>query len=507
MILLINPPLVKPSEPPPGIARLAGALGHAGVPVTLVDANIECILGLLGKAPQSADRWTLRAVRNRVRNLDAIRAGTAFSDLQRYKRVVSDLDRLIQKAAEGPVRLSLSNYHDDRMSPLRSRDLLRSAEEYETNPFFPYFSKRIGDAVERNAPRILGLSLNYLSQALTAFAMAGFAKARYPGLRIVVGGGLATSWARKPGWKNPFAGLIDSIVDGPGERRLLELAGVSANGRSGPDYSSLPLGDYLSPGIVVPYSTSSGCYWNACAFCPEKAEGTPYDPIPAGLAVREAGTLAGALRPSLLHFLDSALSPALLRRLAEDPPGAPWYGFARVTRSLADEDFCRALRRSGCVMLKLGLESGDQGVIDAEGKGIDLAVASRALIALKEAGIATYGYFLFGTPSESEPEARNTLDFVARHSGNIDFLNLAIFNMPVNSPDAEKFGTSPHYEGDLALYTDFSHPRGWSRSRVRQFLQKEFRRHPAVAALIVKDPPFFTSNHAPFFCMDRLRQA
>ena len=45
------------------------------------------------------------------------------------------------------------------------------------------------------------------------------------------------------------------------------------------------------------------------------------------------------------------------------PAGAPWYGFVRVTRRLADEDFCRALKLSGCVMLKLGLESGDQGVL------------------------------------------------------------------------------------------------------------------------------------------------
>ena len=33
MILLINPPIVKPSEPPPGLARLYGALNSAGVVV------------------------------------------------------------------------------------------------------------------------------------------------------------------------------------------------------------------------------------------------------------------------------------------------------------------------------------------------------------------------------------------------------------------------------------------------------------------------------------------
>ncbi len=150
-------------------------------------------------------------------------------------------------------------------------------------------------------------------------------------------------------------------------------------------------------------------------------------------------------------------------------------------------------------MLKLGLESGDQGVIDSEGKGIDLAVASKALVSLKKAGIGVYVYLLFGTPSESEDEARNTLDFTVRHERFIDFLNLAVFNMPVNSPDAERFATAPHYAGDLSLYTGFSHPKGWDRAKVRRFLDAEFRRQPAIARILSNEPPLFTSNHAPFF--------
>jgi len=213
----------------------------------------------------------------------------------------------------------------------------------------------------------------------------------------------------------------------------------------------------------------------------------------------EVRALSAKMRPALLHFLDSALSPAVMKTLAKTPPGAPWYGFVRITQRLADPDFCRALKASGCVMLKLGLESGDQAVIDAEDKGIDLAVASRALTALKGAGIATYAYFLFGTPSESEDAARRTLDFVVRHHAYIDFLNLAIFNMPVNSPDAARFGTAPHYDGDLSLYTGFSHPKGWDRARVRSFLEREFKKHPAIGPILAKDPPHFTSNHAPFF--------
>ena len=121
-----------------------------------------------------------------------------------------------------------------------------------------------------------------------------------------------------------------------------------------------------------------------------------------------------------MHFVDSALSPALLGKLSETPLGAPWYGFARVTRRLADEDFCRALKRSGCVMLKLGLSQAIRGS-STRGKGIDLAVASKALASLKKAGTGTYVYLLFGTPSESEVEARDTLEFTVRHAGSSIF--------------------------------------------------------------------------------------
>jgi hypothetical protein len=502
MILLINPPLVKPTEPPPGIARLYGTLSTQGAKCATIDANIEGILHLLGKIPPDTDRWTMRAIRNRSRNLDFIRSEQGYLDLERYKRAVSDLNRLIGKSGNSlaPVRLTLSDYQHPELSPVRSMDLLRAAQCCEENPFYEYFSKRIAEAIEFHSPDPVGISLNYLSQALTAFAIAGFIRSRYNRIRIVLGGSLITSWASSPYWANPFTGLIDQVVSGPGEQALLGLAGIDKSvGIRRFCYDPFPMKDYFAPGPIVSYSASCGCYWNRCSFCPEKSEGIRYEPVSPKRASREAGELCSLNRPALLHFVDSALSPALLSEFSENPPGAPWYGFARITKRLADEDFCRALKRSGCIMLKLGLESGDQGVIDSECKGIDLAVASRALASLKRAGIGTYVYLLFGTPSESEYEARNTLDFTVRHAQFIDFLNLAIFNLPVNSPDAQKYDTSAHYEGDLSLYTGFSHPGGWDRPKVRRFLDSEFKKHPAVSRILTNEPPFFTSNHAAFF--------
>jgi radical SAM superfamily enzyme YgiQ (UPF0313 family) len=306
---------------------------------------------------------------------------------------------------------------------------------------------------------------------------------------------------KRPGWKDPFFGLVDHLVAGPGEAPLLALLGVK-EGRGEhytPDYGSLPHDEYLSPDFILPYSGSSGCYWNKCSFCPETAEDNPYHPVPTHRAMEDIRSLVAGTRPVLLHLLDNSISPGLMAALAADPPGVPWYGFARIEQDLSDLDYCKALKRSGCVMLKLGLESGDQGVLDRLQKGIDLDMASRVLKTLKKAGIAAYVYLLFGTPEERLIEARKTLEFTVRHADAIGFLNLAVFNMPVCSVEVKGYDTEKFYDGDLSLYTGFAHPRGWDRQVVRRFLDNEFKKHRVVAAILKNDPPVFTSNHAAFF--------
>jgi len=502
-MLLINPPVMKPCEPPAGIAKLKGFLDQHQIKCDLLDANIEGLLYLMEEPVRGTDRWTQRAIRNVSSNLDSLKNPGTFQNLDRYKRAVLDLNRLLEMSSSlNCVRLSLANYQHKRLSPVNSADLLQAAVIPEENPFYGYFSQRLSEIIAQGSISTVGFSLTFLSQALTTFAMIGYLKRHFPHLTLVLGGGLVTSWMRKPGWKNPFGGLIDHLVDGPGESTLLSFFGIKKQCPviCKPNYRNLVSNKYLSPGLILPYSSSSGCYWNKCRFCPERAEQNPYDPIPAEKAAENLATMAEDLKPVRIHLLDNAVTPSLMKALCANPAQAPWYGFARITPHLQDMDFCHALKRSGCVMLKLGLESGDQKVLDQEQKGMDLKLASNALKSLKSAGIATYVYLLFGTPSETLVSARRTLDFTVAHSNQIDFLNLALFNLPTHSPDSEGLKTEVLSAGDLSLYSGFVHPKGWHRGLVRQFLDKEFKRHRAIASILRRDPPLFTSNHAPLFC-------
>ena len=499
--------MAKPSEPPAGIARLAGALGAHGAPCTVIDANLEGLLWLLDQPETADDTWSSRAWRNRHRHLTALRSPATYDNSDKYGRAVSDLERLLSLAGQGEgIRAGLANYTDTRLSPVRSADLLAAAGEPERNPYHGYFIERLLPRVEEDRPSTVGISINYLSQALTAFALIGLLKREFPESRIMLGGGLVTSWLRGPHWAGGFEGLVDQLVEGPGEAAVLACAGLEkSHGHAPPDYSGFNCQDYLSPGFVLPFNTADGCWWNRCTFCPERSEGRRFEPLPRRTVNEHLNQLVRETGPTLIHLLDNAVPPAVLRQLAEHPPGAPWYGFARIGDPLDDPAFCHRLAQSGCQMLKLGLESGNQQVLDALGKGISVGEASRVLANLRQAGIAVYLYLLFGTPAEGQAEARDTWRFVREHREAISFLNLAIFNLPLGSTETEGLTLREFYPGDLALYYDFNHPRGWDRPAIRHFLDHTFRKDPEIRRIIHRDPPLFTSNHAAFMMGDDLR--
>jgi hypothetical protein len=501
-VLLIHPPVSKPGEPPAGVARIRGALEQNGVACNAVDANLEGIRFLLGRTVQSDDAWTRTASRNTVRNINEIRTGTAFRSIGHYNRIVLDLNRILSvHGRNSGYGLGLADMTHPALSLLRSCDLIRCAENPENDPFYEYYASVLLPSVERRAPVLVGLSINFLSQALSSFALAGLIRKRLPKLPIVIGGGLVTSWMRNPGWRDPFKGLVDQCVAGPGEAFFLDRFGKKgeAAGCSAPDFGGLHGLPYLSPGFVLPYDASIGCFWRRCRFCPERAEGGDYRPIPHGRVMEDLRMLKRTTSPSLVHFLDNALSELFLDRFTEHPVGIPWYGYVRFSERLTDLDFCRRIKESGCVMLKLGLESGDQEVLDRMEKGIRIETASKVLRNLKNVGIPAFVYLLFGTPCESEESAHRTLHFVLDHHETIGYINAAIFNMPISSGDAGIFPTRPFSDGDLSLYADFEHPLGWDRSKVRRFLDRVFRRNPVISQILARTPKLFTSNHAPFF--------
>ncbi len=508
-LVLIHPPVSLPCEPPPGLALLAGRLRAAGARVEVMDASVEALHWMVASVPEDAasDTTGRRALRHRERALRQLRHDEGYRDLDRHRSAVDSLRRVLALASAGSgARVDLGDFQDDTLSPFFHEHLLEAAGVPERWPLSRYLrdlARRVADL----APRAVGISINYLHQALPSLALAGALREACDGVQVLAGGGLITCWRGRldPSALRP---AVDRLVFGDGTEALLRVLGLTEEPRAVeaalPDFSWARWERYLAPGRVATLTTSEGCFWGRCRYCPE-AELRRRPALHHGAALarvmEEVRQETGA---ALLHLTDSAVPPASLELLAGEARPGRWYGFTRFDPRLTDPDFCRRLRHSGCVLLQLGLESASPRVLRRLNKGINLRQASAALRALSAAGVAVYLYVMFGTPGEDQEDARRTMRFVAEHAPHVSCLNTALLNLPLTSPVEEDLARRP-YPGapDLSLYEEFSPAEGWDRREARAFLEREFTRHADIAPILRRTPAVFGANHAPF--MESLR--
>ncbi len=528
-VLLIHSPAVKPADPPPGVAVLLARLKSGGVAASAIDANLEAYLFLLegGRLADAAGGRACtslrRAVTHAPRALSLLRQPAILESFPRYAAAVRHLNRAlsVHRGPGGVERLTLGDYSHGTLSEFEPSDLERLAAGDASTLFSEYFRERLLPEVARLEPRLIGISVNYRHQVLPAFELAGLLGRHLPRIPVVGGGAMFSSWKaalRSDGLRfSPFS----RIVVGPGEAPLSALARGEPRGDAycleepsspefRPDYGFARPADYLAPVPALPVSASRGCYWRRCLFCPEAASPTqPHASFPAndlpGL-LRELSQRHGAAH---FHFTDDAIPVGALAVMAarnEDLAGLSWYGFVRFERALLDRGLAGDLAAAGCAMLQLGLESASQAVLDRLGKGTRVEDAGAILGNLKRAGIATYVYVMLGTPGETEADAELTLRFLEEHAGEIDYLNVALMNLPRESgllADPEHSGiraSSLHAgSGALGLYRTFEPATGWSRGAARRFLQRRLLGSPAIRDIVRRTPPYFTSNHAFLF--------
>lgn len=88
-----------------------------------------------------------------------------------------------------------------------------------------------------------------------------------------------------------------------------------------------------------------------------------------------------------------------------------WAGQA-IIRPEMNKELLQKMRRSGCVWISYGIESGSQKVLDSMNKRFSLETASRILADTKEVGISTQANFMFGLPTETIDDFNQTLGFL-----------------------------------------------------------------------------------------------
>lgn len=102
---------------------------------------------------------------------------------------------------------------------------------------------------------------------------------------------------------------------------------------------------------------------------------------------------------------------------------------------LLDEKLLRTLKGAGCYRIRIGFEAGDNKILEVLKKGITVEQSRQCAKICKKVGIEVFGYFMLGSPCETERTLQKTLDLALEIEP-----SFAIFSKTILIPGCELFG-------------------------------------------------------------------
>ncbi|MEK7483176.1 MAG: radical SAM protein [Planctomycetota bacterium] len=119
------------------------------------------------------------------------------------------------------------------------------------------------------------------------------------------------------------------------------------------------------------------------------------------------------IRDFLFHSDTFNMYPQMVHelcdRILELPEPIRWVANSRV--DLLNLSLLQKMKQAGCTLLSLGVESGDQRVLDLAKKGITLEESAQAVQWIRQAGLRSLAYFILGLPGETKESLERTIQF------------------------------------------------------------------------------------------------
>lgn len=133
--------------------------------------------------------------------------------------------------------------------------------------------------------------------------------------------------------------------------------------------------------------------------------------------------LTQKLKVRHIDFMDDCLTipvsrfRGLCNRIIESNLNFKWSCYSRV-QNISDE-LVRLMKKAGCFMVLLGIESGNQTIIDSIKKKITLEQVTNAVSLFKKHNIDCLGFFMIGLPEDTQETVQETVNFAKNL--NLDF--------------------------------------------------------------------------------------
>ncbi len=421
-----------------GVAQIAGYLKDNGIACKAYDASAELMHILL-------EGW---------KDQKEISSDEKENGGYTYKNIAECLNWYSDRSKNLKIAM------DDFQTGFSWRELDKLQEYVEQEDDFARKLEKLSFLHEKNpetgGEEWYGFSISYDCQVIPAMRLAHILKKKKPEAKIGIGGSLLYNY------ENDFYKLVhmtdwvDMLMVGAGEevwkyigvKRIEELdslSGIEVSHMQGkymidtrkrktkpivyePDFSDFRFEYYPSGEKAFPYMIKDRCYYGKCHFCNgDKVEeqSLAKDIEIAFGKMHEIAEITGIHN---VYIVDAALSPVDLKTIANLPDmGLQWIANGRFEKNLTDEELIAAIAQKGCVMLRFGLESASQKILDYMNKGTKVDVAEKILNLAARYGIRNHVYLMFGYPGETKEDREMTIEFVKRNRMAISSYSVSLF--------------------------------------------------------------------------------
>ena len=435
-----------------------------------------------------------------------MRTPERFFDFGAYKQadmVIKSALKLVSDAYS-PAIFSLSTFESGTRAEESTRKAHETTRDLATNPFIHLYENILLPSENWEDYDVVGISIIGISQIIPGLTLARMVKEKYPHLHLTLGGPIfSVNAGQLTGHPEFFDDFCHSIVTFEGEEPMHRLLSALKAGDSlktvpnllhvdgrevvqnkervelrfeelpNPIFDGLPMDKYLSPYPIIPVLQSRGCYWGKCTFCTHSfVYGHRYGKQKTMAMVDELESLMKKYNTKYFTFSDEAVSPHSLNDVSEEmiERGVEIRSLALLKfEKIMDEELFLKMKKAGFIFLMFGLESANDRVLALIDKGTTKEVERDVLMKSHKAGIWNHSFLFFGFPTETKPEAQETIDFLRNNLQSIHSFGPGVFLLNRDSSCyqyPEKFSIEKIIEDperNISMNLDFVAKEGMTR--------------------------------------------
>ncbi len=111
-----------------------------------------------------------------------------------------------------------------------------------------------------------------------------------------------------------------------------------------------------------------------------------------------------------LFVVNRARTLELCNLLIEMNANVRWICLVRA--DTIDDELLNLMKRAGCVEVQVGVESGNDRILNEMRKGINVEIVRRAAEMIKRSGLHWRAFFLIGVPGETKEDMEDTMRII-----------------------------------------------------------------------------------------------